>query len=252
MISIGIVSMKGGVGKTTVASNLAVALQKRNAGSVALIDLDPQNALPWHLGVADRVDRGLFDALEPQDVASVAIDAPHGVTCYPYGFAPEPARKALEQRISSDPNWLYDVLGCLDEVGHDIVVVDTPPGSSPYMSQVVSTVDALLIVLLPDGGSFATVEAMMDMLHAVRSGSTSFKTWFVLNQLDPSDELAVDVSVVLRDLLGESLLPQVIHVDESVREALAFQRPVLDFEPHGQASHDLDKLARVLLKEVRQ
>ena len=49
MIVVAIVSAKGGVGKSTIAANLAVALN-RHARTVLAVDLDPQNALHLHLG----------------------------------------------------------------------------------------------------------------------------------------------------------------------------------------------------------
>ncbi|MGK4924212.1 AAA family ATPase [Bordetella hinzii] len=49
MKTIAIVSAKGGVGKTTIAATLGLALSR--AGHPALVlDLDPQNALRFHLG----------------------------------------------------------------------------------------------------------------------------------------------------------------------------------------------------------
>ena len=53
MKTIAIVSAKGGVGKTTIAATLGLALSR--AGHPALlVDLDPQNALRFHLGVESQ------------------------------------------------------------------------------------------------------------------------------------------------------------------------------------------------------
>jgi MinD-like ATPase involved in chromosome partitioning or flagellar assembly len=41
-------------------------------------------------------------------------------------------------------------------------------------------------------------------------------------------------------------------MDESVREALAFQQPVLAYDPHGQASHDMARLADFLIDVLNQ
>ena len=45
-----IASAKGGVGKTTVTENLAMALARQTGRTVLAVDLDPQNALALHLG----------------------------------------------------------------------------------------------------------------------------------------------------------------------------------------------------------
>lgn len=53
MTVIAVISPKGGVGKTTVAVNLASAMAE-NGRVVRLVDMDPQNALRLHLGGGSR------------------------------------------------------------------------------------------------------------------------------------------------------------------------------------------------------
>ena len=66
---------------------------------------------------------------------------------------------------------------------------------------------------------------------------------YVLNQVGRSEPLNRDVSELLQQHLGARLAPIRIHRDEALSEALAFQQPVLIYDPHGQASHDLARLA---------
>ncbi|MCH8052802.1 MAG: AAA family ATPase, partial [Planctomycetes bacterium] len=56
MKCITVINQKGGVGKTTTAANLGVALARR-ARRVLLIDLDPQAHLTIHLGVEPEGDQ---------------------------------------------------------------------------------------------------------------------------------------------------------------------------------------------------
>ncbi|MBT7308542.1 MAG: AAA family ATPase, partial [Gammaproteobacteria bacterium] len=53
MRRIAVVNQKGGVGKTTLTSNLAVALS-RLGKRVLLLDMDPQSHLAASLGVVER------------------------------------------------------------------------------------------------------------------------------------------------------------------------------------------------------
>ena len=48
MNTLAVVSMKGGVGKTTVSVNVAAILAARGRQPVAVIELDPQSGLAWH------------------------------------------------------------------------------------------------------------------------------------------------------------------------------------------------------------
>jgi cellulose biosynthesis protein BcsQ len=54
-----IASAKGGVGKTTLAANLAAVLAASRRHRVCVVDLDPQNALKLHFGVPLEMSDGL-------------------------------------------------------------------------------------------------------------------------------------------------------------------------------------------------
>jgi cellulose biosynthesis protein BcsQ len=59
MSVIGVVSMKGGVGKTSLTANLAAAMASvLGPNRVSVVDLDPQNALHLHCGVDDTNSPG--------------------------------------------------------------------------------------------------------------------------------------------------------------------------------------------------
>ena len=80
---IAVVSAKGGVGKTTLAANLASVLATSGRRVIAL-DLDPQNALRLHFGVPlDSID-GLSRATLSGDAwQSIMFD---GVECHSLGL----------------------------------------------------------------------------------------------------------------------------------------------------------------------
>ncbi len=243
--------MKGGVGKTSVCVNLACALAKRWGDGVTVVDLDPQGAAPWHLGVGGSVVDGVCQrTLANKSWRGAALRSEWGVDCVPYGVVSHEERKAMEAIISSEPGWLAKGL---KQVSKDsgLVLVDTPPGPSPYLRQVLRTCDLLLVVLLADAGSYATVRSLQAMLQDL-GGETAPPAIYLVNQLDAADRFAGDVSAVLRQQVGSALSAIPIHYDEAMREAVAFQRPVLQYDPHGQASYDLDKLSRWLVRELEK
>ena len=59
-----------------------------------------------------------------------------------------------------------------------------------------------------------------------------------------------DVVRVVRSDLGARLVPTVIHQDESVKEALAFDQLVLQYAPHSEATRDLSQAAAWLSKKL--
>lgn len=254
MSVVGIVSMKGGVGKTSITANLAAALASLlGPGRVSAVDLDPQNALHWHLGLTAADADGVCEhALAGSDWRSVLRPTPYGVACLSYGAGEEAHRGAFEAMLANDPGWLGRQIEQSGLGNNAVVLIDTPPGPSVYLKQVFASADVVLIVVLPDGGSYATIPAMESWLDEAAAQRPGMQSFYVLNQLDSSEPLNRDVAEVLRQRLGSRLAPAGIHGDEAVREALAFQQPVLAYDPHGQASHELAQLATWLIDTLNR
>lgn len=242
---VSIVSMKGGVGKTSLAANLACALaDKLGPHRVAALDLDSQNALQWHFGLADHEAPGVCQqAVKGNSLGDIAFQSESQVVCFPYGHADEPDRLAFESQLTQQSDWLKRQLDSLGLANNALVLIDTPPGPSPYLLQAIACSDLAIIVLLPDAASYATVPAMETYLDEMIPINPNLQSAYVLNQLDESDSLGSDMTRTLRQHLGERLAPVLINSDEAVREALALQQSVLAYDPHGQASHDVKALA---------
>ncbi|MFZ4482176.1 MAG: cellulose synthase operon protein YhjQ/BcsQ, partial [Rhodoferax sp.] len=161
-------------------------------------------------------------------------------------------REAFEALLSAKPDWIGEHIrqAGLDE--DRVVLIDTPPGSTVYLKQVFACADLVLIVLLADAGSYATIPAMESWLDEMSSVYPHVRSIYVLNQVDRSDSFSRDVADLLQRHLGERLAPIGIHSDEAVSEALAFQQPVLTYDPYGQASHDLAQLAAWMITTLNR
>jgi hypothetical protein len=108
-----VVSAKGGVGKTTLAANLASVLAARGRRVIAL-DLDPQNALRLHFGIPlDSIDGLSRATLAGDPWQTVMFDGVDGVTVLPYGAVVEDDRRRFEAHIDRDPQWLAQSLETL-------------------------------------------------------------------------------------------------------------------------------------------
>ena len=73
MFVIAVVSAKGGVGKTTLSANLGVGIAQRGY-PVLIVDLDPQNAMQWHLGGLDQNDCKGISALTGSRTRLAGVD----------------------------------------------------------------------------------------------------------------------------------------------------------------------------------
>lgn len=254
MSVVSVVSMKGGVGKTSVTANLATALSaKLGPHRVSVVDLDPQNALHWHFGLEDHDADGICrKSLQGVNWNKIAAGSKFDVACLPYGNASESEREAFETLLSEQPRWIGEQIRKAGLDNDKVVLIDTPPGVSVYLKQVFACTDLALIVLLADAGSYATIPAMETWLDQMAELYPNLQSAYVLNQVDRGDAFNRDVADLLQQHLGVRLAPIGIHGDEAVSEALAFQQPVLTYDPYGQASHDFARLAAWMIATLNR
>ncbi|CAJ50242.1 cellulose biosynthesis protein BcsQ [Bordetella avium] len=234
-----IVSAKGGVGKTTVAANLSVALEQSGAATL-MVDLDPQNALRFHLGADELTGiEGLARAsLAGQDWRSICVQGVSGVHLLPFGALNEEDRLRLEQQMNADPKWLTRHLAALDLGPEAVVLVDTPPGPSAYLRQALECADLVLAVTLADAASFATLPSIESLVAQYCEGRPGYLGHaYLVNQVDSAQALAKDTAQVLRGALGNRVIG-VVQRDVSVADALAFGKTVIEHAPYSQPSQD--------------
>ncbi|WP_144637137.1 cellulose biosynthesis protein BcsQ [Bordetella genomosp. 13] len=248
---IAIVSAKGGVGKSTVAANLCVAL--RQAGRAVLaIDLDPQNALRFHLGGDLHNIGGISRAsVGGTSWRNACVQGQSGIYMMPFGQVNETDRQALERQLVADPLWLKRHLEGLNVTEDTVVVIDTPPGPSEYLRQSLGIAHLVLAVTLADAASYATlpmIEGLIQNYCANRSDYLGHG--YVVNQADGARQLSKDAVRLIRESLRERVIG-VVHQDQSVSEALAYGRTVIEHDPYSLGRADLLACAGWVQQQLR-
>jgi len=251
MKTIAIASLKGGVGKTTTAANLGTALAKRERGEVLLVDLDPRNQLGLHIGLGGD-SAGLAEAslrgVSWERVLQRSLD---GVSCLPFGVHRDGLGAELNALLARRPNLLGEGLSEPALQAHRLAVVDCGPWPSPLLDQTLALADMVIVVLLADAASFATLPALQSLLRSRRNsrGGRDSGARVLLNCID-SGRLGRDVRALVAAQPELSLLQHAIHRDACVPEALAQQRPVLATSPTSQAADDFERLAVWAIDEL--
>ncbi len=167
---------KGGVGKTTLAANLALSIARQTKAPVALVDADVQfGDVALSMGLdAPRTLADLLEAIargETPDVRSYLVSHPMGVEVLA-------ARHRHELSTPPDPDAIAAVLRELAQ-SFDFVVVDTP---GTYSSAVAAALDESTTVLLVTSSDMASVkDARMAVETLRRDGFSEDRFKLVVN-----------------------------------------------------------------------
>lgn len=248
---IAVVSANGGVGKSTMVANLAVTLAK--AGSAVLaVDLAPQNGLRQHFRAATQTDcpahAGLAQATGA--LAQQCLRSAEAVQVLPYGLIDEERRRTFEHDLAADPAWLGKQLAALPLAKGSVVLIDTPAGPSVYLQQALSVANLALVVSLADAASYTALPQIESLVATYSQEAADFMgSSYLINQVDPSRKLNQDITQIMQDLLGTRLIG-LVHADQSIAEALAYNRNVLEYATQGQGCQDILRCAQSLVERL--
>lgn len=243
-----VVSVKGGVGRSTLAAAIASGLQRQGRPALAL-DLDPQNALRHHLclglnmpglGATSLLNEG-WEALPERGFAGCRVVA--------FGSTDHAQQQSLNRWLGEEAEWLSKRLASLKLNGQDTVIIDVPAGNTVYLSQAMSVADAVLVVVQSDVASFSTLDQMDSLLAPYLQGKKPPQRFYVINQLDAAHRFSLDMAEVFKTRLGGALLGRV-HRDPAFSEAQAYGRDPLDPTVNSIGSQDVHALCRALLERI--
>jgi cellulose synthase operon protein YhjQ len=240
---LGVVSMKGGVGKTTLTANLSESLAVHTRARVAVIDMDPQNGLIWHF-----TGKGGWPWLSQAMMHGGTLgdgwkEPASGLSIFPFGVPSEAQRVEIEHFLERQPHWLGQQLRSRQFADHDLIVIDTPPGHSVYQQQVLACADQIVMVLHPDLASLATVGDMETALDLSMSHHPELANHYLLNHVEAGHSITENIRQLLQSRFGPRVLPMTVRSDDSLAEALAFHRPLRQYDAHAIALEDIDNLS---------
>jgi len=225
-----VASGKGGVGKTTIAANLAVALSMYGK-NVAVLDADVVMAnLEIIMGIKNP-PIALIDALKGRlHITDVLYEGPESVKVIPAGITldgfNEENMKMLRGAIKEIPEVI------------DILVIDAPAGRDAAM--VMDANQEVIIVTVPEVSSVS--DALKMKILGERMGAKIIGA--VMNRVESKKRELTKAEI---ENTLETNVIEIIPESEEVKEALAQEMPFVSVYPKSKASKHVMRLAAKLL-----
>ena len=263
MYVLSVSSLKGGVGKTTVALGMASASSARGLRTL-VIDLDPQCDATTGLGAIGEFNETCADVLKSPKhnvvhkaivsstwakIHSTKIDVMVGSPKVQQADAPSPTVREL---------WKLEEALARIETEYDLVIIDTPPSINGLTKTAWVTSDRILIVTEPSLFSVVAAERSIRAINELRKAITRRLKVFgvVVNRYKPlSKEHQFRVAELAEKYPGK-LLPQLFEEKSTMQQAQGAAMPIHSWPGDTAASiaasfdHVLDALMLDLIERV--
>jgi septum site-determining protein MinD len=226
-----IVSGKGGVGKTTLTSNLSYALADLGEDVIAIdANLTTPN-LGLHTGM-QLTTHTLHDVLKGK------VDISKAVYTHPYGFRIIPASMSINDLTGADPSRLSDVM--MDLLGKaDFILLDSSAGLGRETVSAIAAVDEVIVIVNP------TIPSVVDALKTAELARKLNKDviGIVVNRRGKSRH---ELSNERIESMIEAPIIAEIPEDENVAKSIAVKQSVVQYDSDSPAAVEIRRLAHRL------
>ncbi len=245
---IAVASGKGGVGKSTVASNLAVALAQKGY-DVGLVDTDMYGpSIPTMFGLEGEKPR-------VNDRRKIVPLERHGVRLLSMGMMVDPA-KAVIWRGPMVSNAVRQFLGEAEWGELDYLILDLPPGTGDVQLTIVQTValTGAIVVSTPQKVALADARKGVSMFENVNVpvlGIVENMAYFTPPDLPDRKYYLFGERGARRlaEELGVALLAE-IPIEQTVRETSDEGHPIVVSHPDSRSSQAIRELAERVVEQV--
>jgi cellulose biosynthesis protein BcsQ len=229
---IGVYNIKGGVGKTATAVNLAY-LAAQQGYRTLIWDLDPQAAATFYFRIKPKIKGGgkkLIAGKRELDAAVKATDFDN-LDMLPADFS----YRKMDLRLETASKPTKQLLRLLRPLSYayDYVFLDCPPSISLVSENIFRAAEGLLLPLIPTTLSLRTYQQLLDFLEGHRITGLQLMPFF--SMVDRRKRMHLDVMRELPDRRGELLDARIPYASD-VEKMGIHRLPVEAFAPHSLAA----------------
>jgi len=251
---IGVANQKGGVGKTTSAVNLAMALAQHGL-QVLLVDLDPQGNASTALGVEHGAGTpSIYDVLlggvTLHEVA-VPVELAPSLRCVPATIDLAGADIELASQVARE----YRLKRAIAEYQEPVeyILIDCPPTLGLLTLNALVGAEEILIPIQCEYYALEGLAQLLNTIELVRSqlNATLEVSTVLLTMYDSRTRLADQVADEVRQHFGDKVIKSVIPRKIRVSEAPGYGQTVITYDPGSRGAVSYLDAARELAERGR-
>jgi chromosome partitioning protein len=251
-------NMKGGVGKSTISSNLAWKTAEMGYRTLA-IDADPQGHMTTSLGEEPAgFQQTLLQMLVPDlnrktaPVLEVLCEITPNLHLIPANLS----MCSMNLLLFQQPEREYRLRRCIEEVRslgiYDLVVIDSPPSYDLTSLNILLACDFLVAPVKLDGNSFYGLEYLFD---SIRDISMTYRysiptVAITANHYNNSYSVSRQILDGLQHNYAPYITRTVVRQDVNFDKANALREPIFVSSPSSKGSRDMESLTTELLEMV--
>ena len=228
---------KGGIGKTTISTNLATTLAKITGASVCLLDMDTRFGdvaimmdVAVEASIADVARK--IDEIDRDKIRDYLVKHHSGVSILPAPLHPTEWRNMTPQHIEKIVELLAQT--------HDYVVIDTPGTFNELIAATLELANLILLITSMDIASIKDTALALEMLRAANVSEDKVK--LTINHSTAANSLREeDVSRVLE----YDVFWRIPH-DLSVSSSTQLGQPIVIAKPYARVSRSIIELTHTL------
>ncbi len=234
---ISVFAPKGGVGKTTVAVNMAVALREQTGERVLLFDADVGVGnvtsvleVPVRLGLADLSDSPPSEWTDAAFEHVTTVHEATGVRVLTWGKEPGDSERITVDLLLAALRWA--------KAHHTYVVVDNHPGYDDRTMAMLTLANEIFLVVTPEVGAIRNSSQFLDLAREVGLGDM---IRVIVNRANHGIALA-DIS----SSLGLPIAATIVSSGPKAVMAANEGKPVITKFPRERIAQDLHAVARLV------
>ena len=167
--SVSIFAPKGGVGKTTIAVNMAVALRQQTRTEVLLLDADVGVGnvtsvldVPYRHGLADLADSAPEEWTDSAFEQCVSVHAASGVRVLTWGTDPAESERISVDLLLAALRWGRN--------HHSYVIIDNHPGYDDRTMAMLAVANEIILVVTPEVGALRNSAQFLELARELGLG----------------------------------------------------------------------------------